>query len=187
MKTRFIEKDPSRRVRSRPVPGLESGSGVKLEKAITINHPPDEIYAFWRNLENLPRFMSHLQSVTQTSDGFSHWVIKTEKGKSLEWDARIIEDQPPRMISWQSLPGSDVDNAGSVWFTAAPGGRGTVVKVQIKYSPPGGKVGAAIAKIFGDSAEKQIASDLYQLKSLLEAGEIPTVEGQTHGDPRSKS
>lgn len=153
-----------------------------MEKAVTINRTPDAIYSFWRQLENLPRFMLHVQSVTQRGDNISHWVVKTSHGRTLEWDARLIEDKPGQMLSWQSLEGADVDNAGSVWFTPAAGGRGTVVKVAMKYSPPGGKIGAALAKMFGDSADKQMAEDLFHLKSLLETGEIPTTEGQPRGN-----
>lgn len=181
MKTRFVEKDYSK---GRPLPShpsLKSGEGVKMEKEVTINGSPDQIYSFWRQLENLARFMSHIQSVTQTGDGISHWVMKTSNDRTLEWDARIIEDKPGQMISWQSLEGADVDNAGSVWFIPATGGRGTVVKVVMKYSPPGGKLGSWLAKLMGDGAEKQMAEDLFRLKSLLETGEIPTTEGQPRG------
>src|SRR6185437_13871799 len=103
-------------------------------QSVTINRSPDEIYSFWRQLENLPRFMNHIKSVTQLGDNISHWVVKTSAGQELEWDARLIEDKPGQMLSWQSLEGADVDNAGSVWFTPATGGRGTVVKVAMKYS-----------------------------------------------------
>lgn len=166
MKTRLVEKNLNRAGTVHP--SLKSGEGSKTEKSITINRSPDEIYAFWRHLENLPRFMQHVQSVTQRGDGISHWVVKTSHGRTLEWDVRIIEDKPGQMISWQSLEGADMDNAGSVWFTPAPGGQGTVVKVAMKYSPPGGKIGAAIAKMFGESTEKEISEDLFQLKKLLE-------------------
>jgi uncharacterized membrane protein len=108
-------------------------------------------------------------------------VVKTDQDRTLEWDAKLIEDKPAQMLSWQSLDGADMDNAGSVWFTPATGGRGTAVKVSMKYSPPGGKLGAFIAKIFGDNAEKQMSEDLYRLKSLLETGEIPTADGQPCG------
>lgn len=169
MKTRLPEKNYSR-TRSRTVlhASLKSGEGYKMERSITINRSPAEIYDFWRRLENLPRFMQHVQSVTQRGDGISHWVVKTSHGRTLEWDARIIEDKPGQMISWQSLEGADMDNAGSVWFTPAEGGQGTVVKVAMKYSTPGGKIGATIAKMFGDSTEKEISEDLFRLKNLLE-------------------
>ena len=181
MKTRFAEKNRLKGRGRALQPSLKSGEGVKMEKAVTINRSPDELYSFWRQLENLPRFMQHIESVTQSGAGLSHWIVKTSHGKVLEWDARIIEDKPGQMISWQSLEGADVDNAGSVWFTPASGGRGTVVKVSMKYSPPGGKLGAIMAKLFGDSADKQMAEDLFRLKSLLETGETPTTEGQPHG------
>jgi uncharacterized membrane protein len=181
MKTRFVERNYSRAATAAGHPSLKSGEGAKMEKSVTINRSPEEIYSFWRQLENLPRFMQHIQSVTQTGDGISHWVIKTSHDRTLEWDARLIEDKPGQMLSWQSLEGADVDNAGSVWFTPANGGRGTVVKVSIKYSPPGGKLGAMLAKLLGDGAEKQMAEDLFRLKSLLETGEIPTTDGQPRG------
>jgi uncharacterized membrane protein len=168
MKTRFTEKSGSHRNPNILQPSLRSGEGVKIEESVTIDLSPEEIYAFWRRLENLPRFMNHLESVSQVSDGTSHWVMKTSSGKRLEWDAHIIEDKPGQMISWQSLPGADVDNAGSVWFTPSETGRGTFVKVSMKYSPPGGKIGAAIARFFGDSGENEVAEDLGRLKVLLE-------------------
>jgi uncharacterized membrane protein len=184
MKTRFVEKNYSRSHALPVQPSLKSGEGVKIEKAITINRSPEEIYSFWRQLENLPRFMQHIQAVSQTGDGISHWVMKTSHDRTLEWDARIIEDKPGQMISWQSLEGADVDNAGSVWFAPATGGRGTVVKVAMKYSPPGGKLGSMLAKLMGDGAEKQMAEDLFRMKSLLETGEIPTTEGQPRGEQK---
>lgn len=170
MRTRFIEKSSSRNTARSVEPSLKSGEGTKMEQEIIINRSPEEIYSFWRQLENLSQFMQHIQSVTQTGEGVSHWVMKTSQGKTLEWDAQIIEDKPGQMISWQSLEGADVDNAGSVWFTPAAGGTGTVVKVSMKYSPPGGKLGAIMAKLMGASAEKQMAEDLFRLKSLLEMG-----------------
>ena len=181
MKTRLIEKNYSRGRAQAVQPSLKSGEGVKMEKSLTINRSPEEIYAFWRQFENLSRFMQHIQSVTDKGDGISHWVMKTSHDRTLEWDARLIEDKPGQMISWQSLEGADVDNAGSVWFTPATGGRGTMLKVSMKYSPPGGKLGSMLAKLMGDGAEKQMADDLFRLKSLLETGEIPTTEGQPHG------
>src|ERR1043166_3427004 len=129
MKTRLTEKLSPRTHTRNVEPSLKSGEGEKIETSVTINRPPDEIYSFWRQLENLSRFLRHIQSVTQTGDGISHWVMKTSRGKMLEWDARIIEDKPGQMISWQSLEGADVDNAGSVWFMPVAGGTGTVVKV----------------------------------------------------------
>jgi uncharacterized membrane protein len=171
MKTRFVEKNPIDRRAETVHPSLKSGEGVKTEKSITINRSPEEIYSFWHQLENLPRFMRHVQSVTRSDDTTSHWVVKTSHGRTLEWDTRIIEDKPGQMISWQSLDGADMDNAGSVWFTPAAGG-GTVVKVSMKYLPPGGKIGVAIAKFLGNDPGKEMEDDLSRLKAILEHGEI---------------
>jgi len=175
MKTRLAERNTSGRRATEPHASLKSGEGEKLEQSITINRSPDEIYSFWRQLENLSRFMQHIKSVTQIGSGISHWVVQTSHGAKFEWDARLIEDKPGQMISWQSLDGADVDNAGSVWFTPAADGQGTVVKVSMKYSPPGGKLGALMAKVFGDSAEKQMMEDLMRLKNLMEAPGHPPV------------
>jgi len=173
MKTRLLEKNYVGS-RARAVqPSLKSGEGTKMEESVTINRSPDEIYSFWRKLENLPRFMSHIQSVSDRGDGISHWVMKTSHGRTFEWDARLIEDKPGQMLSWQSLEGADVDNAGSVWFTPVAGGPGTVVKVSMKYSPPGGKLGVLMAKLLGENMEKEMMEDLSRLKAILETGEIP--------------
>jgi uncharacterized membrane protein len=165
--------------------GVKSGAGLKFQKTITVNRPVAEVYRFWRNFENLPRFMTHLESVNVKTDSLSHWAIKTSEKHVLEWDAQIIEDRGNELISWQSLSGADVDNAGSVWFRPATGNRGTVVKVALKYSPPGGKFGAKVAKLFGKDPEAIIAEDLYRFKNLLETGGIPT-EGRPRGNLRGR-
>jgi uncharacterized membrane protein len=186
MKTSVVEDDfPDVAVSNPPPePSVESGEGVKVEKTVTINRPISEVYAFWRNLENLPLFMNHLESVSMIDEQTSHWVVKTNMDTLLEWDARIIENRANEMISWRSLPSADVHNAGSVWFIPATGNRGTVVKVAMKYAPPGGKLGAVVAKLLGDDPAKMISDDLHRLKSLLETGEIPTIEGQPKGNQK---
>ena len=147
--------------------------GIRVDKAITIAKPAKEVYSFWRRLDNLSRFMRHVESVTVKDELHSHWVVKTVAGKKLEWDAEIIEQKENEMISWRSAPGADVDNAGSVWFTGVPGGQGTVVRVELKYVPPAGAAGAAVAKVFGRDADSEIEEDLNRLKSLLETGSLP--------------
>ncbi len=156
-------------------------SGIHVEKAITIGKSPGEVYKFWHNLTNLPRFMDHLIAVTATGPKTSHWVAKGPTGKEVSWDAEIIVDEPNSRIAWRSMEGSDIENAGSVRFVQAPGGRGCEVHVTLQYYPPGGVIGATIAKLFGEEPSQQITDDLRRLKRLLETGEIPTIDGQSHG------
>ncbi|UBV44391.1 SRPBCC family protein (plasmid) [Deinococcus taeanensis] len=156
--------------------------GIAVEKAVTIGLPPEDLYAFWRNFGNLPRFMNHLESVKVQSDGTrSHWVAKAPAGTHVQWDAEITEDQPGRRIAWRSVEGTPVPNEGHVDFRAAPTGRGTEVHVSLKYRPPGGSMGAAVARMLGEEPGVQIAEDLRRLKRLLEVGEEPTTEGQSSG------
>lgn len=168
MKTRHADKSAKRRAARITQPSLKSGKGLKLEQSVTIHRPVHEVYSFWRNLENLPRFMKDLESVTTREDGTSHWIMKTSLVKKLEWDARIVEERPDEMISWQSLENADVENAGSVWFTQAAEGQSTLVRVQMKYSPPGGKLAAVLARLSGQSAEKDLAENLAKFKALME-------------------
>jgi uncharacterized membrane protein len=164
-----------------PATSVPSRHGVKVERSITIQRKPEELYRFWRNLENLPRFMTHLESVTNLGNLRSHWVARAPLGITVAWDAEIITEKENELIGWRSLPGSLVDNAGSVHFRRAPGGRGTEVKVSLKYDPPAGKVGATIARLFGAAPEQQIQDELRRLKQLMETGEIPRTEGQPRG------
>jgi len=162
-------------------------SSVRFRRAITVDRSPQELYRFWRDFENLPRVMRYLVSVRSIGGTRSHWVARGPAGKSVEWDAEITEDQPNVYLSWRSLPGADVDNSGSVTFDPAPGNRGTIVRVELEYTPPGGIFGATIAKLFGRSPEQEIRVDLYRLKQLLETGEITTTEGQPAARPTSTS
>jgi uncharacterized membrane protein len=164
-----------------PIISVPADRGVKVEKSVTINRSPAELYTFWRNFENLPRFMNHLESVKVTSPERSHWVAKAPAGTSVEWDAEIYNEKENELIAWRSLEGSDVDNAGSVRFEPATGGRGTVVRVSLKYDPPGGIIGAAVARLFGESPAQQIDEDLRRFKQLMETGETATTEGQPSG------
>lgn len=158
-----------------------------LRKSVTIDRPIAEVYAFWRDFENLPRFMNHLKSVTVLDEKRSHWVAKGPAGTEVQWDAEIIEEKPNELISWKSLPGATVQNAGSVRFEPATGNRGTVIRVKLQYDPPGGAVGVTIAKLFGEAPEKQIPVDLLRIKQLLETGEIARTEGQPAGRAHSTS
>jgi uncharacterized membrane protein len=157
--------------------------GVHVVVPITINRRRDEIYHFWRNFENLPRFMEHLESVRTTGERRSHWKAKAPLGSSVEWDAEIIEDRPSELIAWQSLPEADIPNTGSVRFRDAAGGRGTEVVVELNYQPPGGKMGALLAKLFGEEPEQQVKSDLRRLKQVLEIGEVVHSDASIHRGP----
>jgi uncharacterized membrane protein len=145
---------------------------VHVKRAVTIRQSREELYSFWRNFENLPRFMYHLEEVRVLGSGRSHWRAKAPAGMTVEWDAEIVEDRPNERIAWRSLPNADVPNWGSVEFRRAPGDRGTEVHVEIHYDPPGGKLGALIAKLFGEEPAEQVADDLRRLKQVMEVGEV---------------
>ena len=150
---------------------LGGPAGVIVEESVTINRPISELYRFWRNLENLPRFMSHLESVERITDTLSRWRATGPGGTTVEWNAEIINEVPDQVIGWKSIEGSDVVSAGSVNFDEAGLGRGTRVRVRLQYSPPGGKVGDAVARLLGSDAATQIRQDLQRFKQLVETGE----------------
>jgi uncharacterized membrane protein len=154
---------------------------IRVEKTVTINRPASELYSFWHNFENLPRFMRHLESVTVLEGNRSHWVSKAPLDNRVEWDAEVVTDEPDHLIAWRSLDGADIENSGFVRFQPATGNRGTEVKVVMEYSPPGGALTAAIAKLFGEEPEQQIGDELARFKQLMEVGEIATTEGQPRG------
>lgn len=147
-------------------------SGIHVKRSITVGRPREEVYSFWHDFQNLPRFMKHLESVTMTGNGRSHWKAKAPAGSSVEWDAEITADQPNELIAWHSLGNSDVRNSGMVRFAQAPGGRGTEVHVDLRYDPPGGKLGALFGKMFGEEPGGQIADDLRRFKQVMEIGEV---------------
>ncbi|MCC7445902.1 MAG: DUF2892 domain-containing protein [Anaerolineae bacterium] len=161
--------------------------GVRVEKVMTIDKSPEELYRYWRNLENLPRFMKHVESVTQIDNKRSHWVALGPANLRVEWDAEIINEVANELIGWRSLEGSAIDNAGSVRFRRAPGDRGTEVEVNLNYAPPLGKAGALIAKLFGKEPAQQINADLRRFKQVMETGEIPTNDGQPEGNRLKRS
>jgi uncharacterized membrane protein len=148
------------------------GRGIRVEQAVTVDAQAAFLYSFWRDFENLPRFMSHLKSVTVVDGKRSHWVAKGPAGSDAEWDAEIINEIPDELIGWRSVEGSRVDNAGSVHFKPATGGRQTEVRVILRYDPPGGVVGAAVARLFGEAPNVQVAEDLQRFKQLIETGHV---------------
>jgi uncharacterized membrane protein len=160
--------------------GSAKTGDVRVTKTIIVNRSPEEVYRFWRDLANLPTFMKHLESVQVTGDNRSHWKATGPGGKTVEWDAEIVEDQPNTRIAWRSLEGSDIDNSGSVQFERAPGGRGTLVRVELRYTPPGGVVSATLAKLFGEEPGQQVDGDLRAFKQVLETGEVVKSDASIH-------
>jgi len=160
---------------------IPAQQGVRVEKSITINRPAEELFQFWRNLENLPQVMRHLKQVTVLDNNRSHWVVDAPLRQELEWYAEVYNEKENEMIAWRSLPGSDVETAGSVHFKPLDHDRGTVVTINIKYNPPGGKAGDVIASLLGVGLPQQIEEDLRRFKFAMEAGEIPTISGQPRG------
>ena len=144
--------------------------GIRIDHSVLVNKPVDEVYRFWRNLENLPRFMDHLKSIEVRSETKSHWVAMGPGGMDVEWDAEIIHEEPGKLIGWRSLEGSEVDNAGSVRFEPMTGG--TRVSVSLQYNPPAGSLGAAVAKLFGQDPKRQIRDDMCRFRQLMETGQI---------------
>lgn len=154
---------------------------IKVEKTLTINKPAAELYRFWHNFENLPHFMKHLKHVTVQDAKRSHWVTSGPLDGTVEWDAEITDDRENELIAWKSVDTADVPNSGSIRFQPTSHDRGTQVTVVTEYNPPGGAIGDAIAKLFGESPKQQIGDDLRRFKMLMEAGEIATNEGQPQG------
>jgi len=160
-----VTKDPSFRVKA----------------STTVRRGPDELYAFWHDFANLPRFMAHLEAVETRQDGTSHWRATGPAGMKLEWDAEIVSDRPGELIAWRTLPGAEVVHSGIVGFVRAPGERGTEVHVDIEYAPPAGKAGSIIGKLFGEEPELQVRDDLRRFKQVIETGEIVRSDGTPEG------
>jgi uncharacterized membrane protein len=167
MTARQLSQQPQTATRARMEQGI-----VRTKRSITVRRPVQEVYAFWRDFENLPRFMRHLESVTVTGDRVSRWVAKAPAGRTVEWDAETVEDRENELIAWRSLPGADVYNAGTVRFQPAPGGRGTEVRVDLEYDPPLGKLGSKVAMLFREEPGQQVQDDLRHFKQVMETGEI---------------
>jgi uncharacterized membrane protein len=147
--------------------------GVHVRESVRLEVPVADVYRFWRRLENLPQFMTHLERVTETADGRSHWVASGPAGLAVEWEAEIINEVDNKVLAWRSLPGSDIVTAGSVNFDVIRGGRSTQVSVHLQYAPPAGKAGAFVASLFGREPSQTIREDLRHFKQQLEAGEVP--------------
>jgi len=173
--------------------GLLSFAGAKAgarqreliaRSSILLNCTPEEAYQFWSNIENLPLFMRHLESVTLMGESRSRWTAIGPLGKRVRWDAEIAFDRKDDVIAWRSLPDSEIYVDGIVKFRNAPANRGTIITVVVVYQPLAGALGRTFARILGKDPSFMMRQDLRRMKALIETGEIPTVEGQSHG-PRS--
>lgn len=153
---------------------------IHVQKSVTINQPAAELYQFWRNFENLPQFMNHLESVTTTGEKTSHWKVKAPLGTTFEWDAELTSDVENEKIGWKSAEIAEISNSGVVEFHETKN-RGTEVRITLTYEPPAGKIGSLIAKLFGEEPNQQIEEDLRRFKRLMETGSIMKIEGQPSG------
>lgn len=170
---------------SRSMQGMMKGNrdtpGVQVREQVTVNRPVADLYRFWRNVENLPRVMSYLEDVTKLGDRRSRWVAKGPAGQKVDWEAEITDARENELVAWRSLEGSEVPNEGSVRFSRSPDGSGTVVDVALTYHPPGGKAGAAVAKLFGREPAQEIRRDLERFKQRVESGNLILATGTQGG------
>ena len=164
------------RLRDDPRRALAGSRGFRLEDSVTIARPIEDVYAYWRDLTNLPLFMKSLVRVDMPDGCRSHWVLRGPGGVRVEWDAEIINEEPPNLLAWQSLPGADMASAGSVTFK--PVRLGTQINVLMQYNPPAGRVGGLVAWLAGQSPAFQLREDLRRLKQLLETGVVPTSDAR---------
>lgn len=156
-------------------------TGIHVVRAVTINRSAEDLYNFWRNPANLPSVMKYVESVEYISPERAHWTIKLPAGAKSEFDAEVYTDVPNEVISWRSLPGSQIQNAGSIRFKEAPAGRGTEVTLTLEFVPPGGAIGQAVMKMFNDAPSQYIGQYLRDFKMIMETGEQATTEGQPSG------
>jgi uncharacterized membrane protein len=156
-------------------------NGIQVRQSFTLNLPVDEVFASWRRFRDFPRFMAHVESVEELDDMRSRWAVRAPGGKTMRWDAEIVEEDPGRVLAWRTVGDADVRHGGRVEFRQATGGRGTVISVRMAYEAPAKGLGAMLVKLLGEDPETQIREDLRRFKQLAEAGEIPTIQGQPSG------
>lgn len=150
----------------KPPISVPGNRGIKVEKTFFVHRPAEELFRTWRNFENLPHFMKHLESVRALDGKRSHWIARGPAGRKVQWDAEVINEHENEMIAWRSLMGSDVDHAGTVRFRRLPGG--TEVRIALEYDVPGGVFGAALARLFHEEPSQQIESDMMRFKQMME-------------------
>ena len=156
------------------MPSLARGRGLRVDRAVTIMRPPEELYRRWRDLSRLPEIMPYLESVVVIDDTRSRWTVRGPGNTPICWDAELVADEPGRLIAWRSIGDADVDNAGSVRFTPAPDHRSSEVKVVMSYAPPIGRLADAVATAFGRSGEREVREGLRRFKQWIETDEVAT-------------
>ncbi|HEY5312745.1 MAG TPA: SRPBCC family protein [Pirellulales bacterium] len=150
---------------------VAAGHGVRLDQRVLIRRAVSDVFDFWRNFENLPRVLDHLYSVEMVGTSHTHWIAKGPLGVTAQWDAEIINERRGQLIAWRSLPGGDLNTAGAVRFSPSPDGFGTLLRVELKYDPPGGRLGLTLARLLGEDPRRQLRQDLARVKDLLEGEE----------------
>ncbi len=168
----------ARRLARQPSETQRRRRRVQVEQVVTVNRSIAEVYGFWRDFANFPRFMAHLERVEVLDSRRSRWTATAPVGMTVGWDAEIVHDRDGEWLAWRSLPGSQVENSGSVRFAPAPGARGTEVRVQLEYVPPGGRIGRLVATLFGEEPRQQVREDLRRFKQLMETGEVALSDGR---------
>lgn len=167
-----------------PYSPTSSNRPTPTTQTIVVNREPEEVYRFWSDFGQFPRFMKHLEQVSVRKDGTSHWKAYGPGGMRYEWDAEVVQDRPNELIAWRSLPGSQVENEGSVRFERAPGGRGTLLRVNLRYQPPAGMAGSAIAMLLGREPGQEVQEDLRRFKQVIETGEVVRSDATVYDSPR---
>ena len=165
---------------SRGAAGIASDKRIRVRKTIIINRSPEEVYRYWHDIRNLPKFMSRIESAQVMEGARSHWKAKAPGGISAEWDAEMVNDEPNALIAWRSVDSSHIRHSGTVRFESGPGGKGARVTVEFQYAPPGGELGARLARLFGSAPGQQLEGDLRRLKQILETGEIVRSDPSIH-------
>jgi uncharacterized membrane protein len=159
---------------------LSGSRGIHIREAVTVARPAAELYELWRNLENLPRYMSYVEAVETIDRHRSRWTVRGPAGHRVTWDAEIINEVPGSVIGWRSVPGSEVVHAGSVRFREARPGQ-TEILVHLQYDPPAGRAGKLVATLLGKNPASEVREDLRRFKRMIETGEIPTAGFQPAG------
>jgi uncharacterized membrane protein len=165
---------------------LEHGAGVTIRESIVIAAPVSAVYAAWSDVTHLPAYLRFVREVVPLTEGVTHWVVALPAGgRTLEWDAEVIEQRPNEAVAWHTMPDSDVEHAGSVRFREIPG-RGTELQVKLRFAPPLGAAGFAIARMLQRLEERGVNEELRRFKAVIETGEAPSTEGQPAGRPSAR-